>query len=64
MVFGVNRAALPHHSYSKIRGIEHAHWKLFFTQRILVYLNNFSGGGSKYMALDGTLAATSLHEIS
>jgi hypothetical protein len=42
-VFGVYQAALPHYFYSKFRGIEDARWKLFFTQRILVFHNHFSG---------------------
>jgi hypothetical protein len=63
MVFGEYQAALPHYFYSKIRGIEDARWKLFFTQRILVFHNHFCEGGSKSMSLDGTLA-TSLHDAS
>jgi hypothetical protein len=62
MVFGIYRAALPHYFYSKIRGIEDARLKLFFIQRILVFHKHFSSGGSKSMALDGTLA-TSLHDF-
>jgi hypothetical protein len=61
--FGVHQAALPHYFYSKIRGIEDTRWKLFFTQRILVFHNHFCVGGSKSMSLDGTLA-TSLHDAS
>ena len=63
--FGVYQAALPHYFYSKIRrrGIEDTRWKLFFTQRILVFHNHFCVGGSKSMSLDGTLA-TSLHDAS
>ncbi len=61
MVFGVYRADLTHYFYEKIRGIEDARSKLVFTQRILVYDDHFSAGGSK--SIDGTLA-TSLHTIS
>ncbi len=39
--FRVYQAALPHYIYSKIRGIKDTRWKLFFTQRILVFHNHF-----------------------
>ena len=59
MIFGVYRASLPHYFYTKIRAIEDVRWKVFFTQRILVFHNHLSQHGSKTMGLDGTVAIDS-----
>ena len=63
MIFGSYRAALPHYFYSKIRALEDARWRVFFTQRILVYHNHLSQGVNKTMGLDGRIASQ-LSEVS
>ena len=60
MILGVYRASLPHYFYSKIRAIEDVRWKVFFTQRILVFHNHVSIKVKKCMVLDGKIAANEI----
>jgi hypothetical protein len=58
MIFGVDRAEIPsYHFFTKIRRIEGERWRVFFTQRILVFHNHVSIKVKKIMVLDGKIAA-------
>ncbi len=55
MIFGVYRADLPYYFFTKIRSIEDERWRVFYTQRILVFHNHISMKGKKNMGLDGKI---------
>ncbi len=40
MIFGVDRAEIPSYFFTKIWSIEDERWRVFFTQRILVFYNH------------------------
>ncbi len=58
MIFGVDRAEIPSYFFTKIRRIiEDERWRVFFTQRILVFHNHVSIKVKNSMVLDGKIAA-------
>jgi hypothetical protein len=55
IIFRVYRADLPYYFVTKIRSVEDERWRVFFTQRILVFYNHISMKGKKYMGLDSKM---------